>query len=252
MTAITTDSSIPGMTQGYWFDQTNHIHVLDGKPLYGVTNVLSIISKGGALTQWSANLASTHWLECVKACEILPTSMEIEQWYEDARFKHKKTKEEAGKVGTAAHKAIENFVKDGKIDETLPEKERMIFNNFAKWYEDNTVKVLESEKHIWSRGMWIGGIVDLVCEIEGKIYIADIKTASAIYPENWLQMAAYHLCLEEMGFDKKVEGYIVINLRKNGEMEIKKSYGIEKNKEGFKACLKLFKIIEDLKNEQTN
>ena len=121
------------------------------------------------------------------------------------------------------------------------------FNNFVNWAEENSVKFLESEKHLWSEKMWTGGIVDLVIEMNGKKYIADIKTSSGIYNEAFFQMAAYDLMLKEMGEGKDIEGYIVINLKKDGTMDLKMATDMDLNQQAFLSALSLYQIINQLK-----
>ncbi len=232
--------------KGYYFDKENHIHVLDGRPLNGVTTVLQVISKP-MLIQWAANMAvdyidnhihSKNWLtlDAIKWDTLL----------KEARTAHRKKKEKAGDWGTEVHKAIEHYVK-GEILGELDEKGLEVFEKFATWAKENKVEFLESEKNVWSESMWVGGICDLVIKINGKKYIADIKTSSGIYNEHFFQMAAYALCLEEMGEHKDVEGYLVINLKKDGTMQTKEVTDMLQNKEAFKAALTLHKIIQSLK-----
>lgn len=221
----------------YSFDEETHKHTLDGKPLSGVTTVLSVIAKP-ALIQWSANMA----VEYIKLNSLkgnLGYNVTLEK-LEEAKFAHKKKKEKAGDWGSEVHSAIETWI------QTQSEEydERII--PFVAWAKENKVKFLESEKNVFSRELWLGGILDLVIELGGKRLIADIKTSSGIYNEHFFQMAAYDLCLEEMG-EPKVDGYLVLNLKKTGEFDLKISYEKDINREAFKSALSLYKIINSLK-----
>lgn len=245
----------------YKFDEKNHIHTLDGKPLMGVTTVLSVISKP-ALIQWSANMACDYisdWVETriKKQSEDEPTEEmmvlvddesidEIRGIIKQARTAHRKKKESAGDWGTTVHKAIEEWIKEGKEPELEDENQVKVFNLFKDWATENKIKFLESEKHLYSKEMWIGGIVDMVFEMDGKKYIGDIKTSSGIYNEAFFQMGAYHLMLEEMGV-KDIEGYIVINLKKDGKMDMKMAVDLDLNQTAFKHALGLYKVINSLK-----
>ena len=210
----------------------------------GVTTVLSVISKP-MLIQWAANMAvdyiKDNWFDKQET---------LESWEEvlkEARTAHRKKKEKAGDWGTAVHLAIEEWIKLKKEEPTLDEKGLEVFNKFRAWAEEKSVKFLESEKHLWSEKMWTGGIVDLVIEMNGKKYIADIKTSSGIYNEAFFQMAAYDLMLKEMGEGKDIEGYIVINLKKDGTMDLKMATDMELNQQAFLSALSLYQIINQLK-----
>lgn len=224
----------------YKFDEKKHIHTLNDKPLMGVTSVLGIISKP-MLIQWSANMAC-DFIQTIMQ-EGLPITLDV---IKEARTAHRKKKEKAGDWGTEVHKAIEEWIKDKKEPVLTQENQQEAFNHFKQWAEDNKVTFLESEKHLWSEKMWTGGIVDLVFEMDGKKYIGDIKTSSGIYNEAFFQMGAYHLMLEEMGEAKDIAGYIVINLKKDGTMDMKRADNMTINQEAFLSALSLYKIINSL------
>jgi len=237
----------------YKFNAEEHIHELDGKPLMGVTTVLGVISKP-MLIQWSANMAVDFIREHGTVEERLDDYEGKINWLtiredylKEARTAHRKKKEKAGDWGTEVHKAIEDWIKGKVCGIRLDGKGIEVFEKFQEWAEENKVEFLESEKHVWSKEHWIGGIVDLVIKLNGKKYIGDIKTSSGIYNEAFFQMGAYNLCLEEMGEHKDVEGYIVINLKKDGTMDFKIATDMELNKQAFKHALGLHKIINSLK-----
>lgn len=229
----------------YQFDEKQHIHTYDGKPLCGVTTVLGIIAKP-ALIQWSANEAVKYIEQNLpKFEEVIKNPACLQTLFQEAKYAHKMKKDKAGDWGTILHKAIENWIKDGK-EPALENEQKIVFDKFKKWSEDKKVKFLESEKHVWSKELWIGGIADMVIEIDGKKYIADIKTSSGIYDEHFFQMGAYNLCLEEMELHKDIEGYIVINLKKDGTIDFKMAVNMDINKRAFLSALELYKIKQSL------
>lgn len=235
----------------YKFDKKNHIHELDGKPLMGVTSVLKIIAKP-ALIQWAANMAVDYIKEHVPhdgrdegLNQITYRIEDFNALLEEARTAHRKKKEGAGDWGTIVHEAIEDWIKNGTVP-ILEESQQKAFDNFVAWSKENNVKFLESEKHLYSEEMWVGGICDLLIEMNGKKYVADIKTSSAIYNEHFYQMAAYGLMLREMGLHDDIDGFLVINLKKNGEIDTKIAYDMALNEEAFKHALGLYKIISRL------
>ncbi len=224
----------------YRFDKENHIHLLDEKPLHGVTTVLRVISKP-ALIQWSANMA----------CDYVKTNLksigDLEGVLKEARTAHRKKKETAGEWGEVVHNVIEQWIKEGTEPQDLDEKQQEVFDKFKKWSTDNNVKFIESEKNVWSEKMLTGGILDLVFEMDGKRYIGDIKTSSGIYDEAFFQMAAYHLMLLDMGEGDDIHGYIVINLKKDGTMDMKRADNLKINQEAFLHALGLHKILNKIK-----
>jgi hypothetical protein len=255
----------------YTFDEKEHLHMLDGKHLTGVTTILGVIAKP-MLIQWAANMACDYIKE--KATPFTHEGKEIYSVYEEilkeARVAHRKKKESAGEFGTNVHNAIETFIK-GLITNSSEEPLRAVLNtltplelkaveHFTKWAQDNKVKFLESEKHVYSRSLWVGGICDIVCEIDGKRYVADIKTSSGIYPEAFIQCSAYAKMLEEMGMQvaehenevrpdlySKFDGVLILNCNKKGGFEHAFNYDIEGNFECFKAAVKIYRQMNAIK-----
>ena len=222
----------------YKFDDKNHIHILDDKPLHGVTTVLSVISKP-QLISWAARMATEYVRDNLKSMD------DLEIVLEEAKNAHRRKKEKAGDWGTAVHLAIEEWIKDNK-EPKLKGEQKMVFDKFKNWAKENKVEFLESEKHLYSKELWVGGIVDLVLMMDGKKYIGDKKTSSGIYNEAFFQMGAYDLCLREMGGYEDIEGYLVINLKKDGTIDFKRADNMEINRQAFLAALTLYKIINSL------
>ena len=238
----------------YRFNPIAHLHEIniDGewKVLTGCTTILQVLNKP-ALIQWSANMA----VEYVKEkWEDGLTFDELLNILEEAKSAHRKKKEKAGDWGTEMHAWVESCI-NSKINNTeqpgLPTDkfQEVNANNFIKWAEDNKVKFIATERKVFSEKHFLGGIVDIICEIDGEVWLADIKTSSGIYFEAFWQMAGYQIMLEEMGFDKPIKGYIVLNLKKNGGFEEKRSISNEENKEGFLSCVKIYRIQEKIKNQ---
>lgn len=239
----------------YKFDEAKHVHTFEGKPLMGVTTILKVIGKGDALVQWSAN-ETTKYIRS-KVAYAIP-GKDGGYWavkpsdVEDAGKAWKSNRDKAGNFGSNVHSAIEQWIKNKtnslEVLTNLNEMETKAVNNFFGWVKENNITFLECEKHVYSKKMWVGGILDLVFEKDGKIYVGDIKTSSGIYPEYFFQMAAYDLCINEMHDKyKDIDGYTIINLKKTGQIEVETNYGRDQNKEAFKAALTLHKILQTTK-----
>jgi CRISPR/Cas system-associated exonuclease Cas4 (RecB family) len=236
----------------YEFDKAKHRHTLDGVSLTGCTTVLSVIAKP-ALIQWAANQA-IEYVVANATTRGVDTTIVRNEVLDKAKTAHRIKKEKAGDWGTEVHAWIENFIMSRILQTDTPkpltdELKAQACNHFVKWADDNKVVFKESEKNVYSEKMWIGGIVDIVCEIDGKVWIADIKTGSGIYPEHFWQMAAYDMCLEEMGLYPSMTGHIVLNCKKDGTFDEKRSVSNEENKKAFLAALTIYRVQEKIKNQ---
>ena len=256
---------------GYTFDKANHVHALDGKPLTGVTTILGVINKP-MLIQWAANQV----VEYIKAnCEIEKTKpftdakehvayFVSEERLNEAKTAHRKKKEAAGDWGTEVHAEVEKYINNAMICEPSGTIDKTEYDSrithFITWAKDNKVKFLASEKNIYSKEMWVGGIADIVCEIDGKRFVGDIKTSSGIYPEHFIQASAYAEMLREMGREiapspeevrpelyRPFDGVVIINLKKTGEIDVKFNYDVEGNFNCFKAALTLYRHLNAIK-----
>lgn len=248
---------------GFHFDPIQHVYTLDGKPLHGVTSILKVIAK--PLTWWASGMALTElgWTnpkfvsreEGVKIAgkarkNFFITNEQYYDWLQECYGAHNRIKEEAGSAGTDVHTEIEKLVKyaiqfgEGRLIGTNSDNPQV--QKFVAWAIENKVRFLESEKMVYSRESWYAGTLDIILEVDGKKYIADIKTSSAIYPEAYLQMAAYQSALEEMGEHTDIAGSVVINLPKKGGFAVGYNYDYEGNRMAFLAALVLYKQLQSI------
>lgn len=241
----------------YEFVEKGHKHLLDGKPLTGVTTVLGILNKP-ALLPWASKMAVEYLIENGRK-EYLPIPegepmhlegyLVTEEQLNEAKTAYAKKRDKAGEQGTDIHAKLENFIKsaiqytEGFISSDSDEEPQV--NEFLQWAKGK--KFLASEIHLFSKPMFVGGICDIVYEENGKKYLADIKTGSGIYAEMFWQMGGYHLMIEEMGLYEGIDGYTVVNIPKKGGLNVETSYGLEQNKEGFKHCLAIYRLINEVK-----
>lgn len=228
------------------FDEKTHRYYLDGKPLTGVTTILGVIAKP-ALIGWASNQAVEHikqnsdigdFMGIGSDCYVVKTST-----LEEARTAHAKKRDKAADVGTLAHKWIEEHIK-GK-DNPITDDIKPMIDNFLKWEEEVKPKYLETEKRVYSAKNWYAGTLDLMLEIDGEVWLGDIKTGSGIYPEHFFQCAAYQLALQEMGEYPEIKGHIILNLRKDGKMDIKKSISFERDIETFLSALVIYRRLNN-------
>lgn len=255
----------------YEFQEKGHKHFLDGKRVTGVTTILGVIAKP-ALIPWAANMA----VDYIKNNEDRAIIERLDQTdnnkkhcglnlelLEEARTAHRRKKEDAGQKGTDVHAMIEKEVKNA-IENTsgfLKAEWKEQYDtpqilHFFDWAVKNKVKFLESEKKVWSEKMFVAGICDFVCEINGEKLVGDLKTSSGIYTEHFYQVAAYRMFLEEMG-EKDFKGSVIVNLKKDGkfdeDQDVIINYSYEDERDAFLSALKLYRVGKSFsKNKFSN
>ena len=239
------------MSDIYKFSKETHTHTLNGKNLTGCTTVLNVIAKP-FLIPWAANMTAGFLKGKLDDIKKLDQNG-WETLLDEARKAHTKKKEKAGDYGTKTHKTISELVAsvilvDGYISKETTSEEKSI-QNFIDWAVKNKVKFLASEINVWSKKYFLGGICDIVCELGGKRWVADIKTSkSGIYPENFWQCAGYDLMLQEQG-DPPADGYLILNLKENGEFGEERSVSNSDNIKAFKACLDIYRLKAKINNK---
>ena len=217
----------------YSFSEKAHIHYLDGKRATGITTILGVISKP-FLIPWASKMACEYVRENLKSLD------DLEAVLEKAKNAHAQKRDAAGDVGKKVHLACEQFIKEKK-EPQLDEQGMKMFAHFRKWITDNKVKVLESEKHLYSESMFLGGICDLIVEIDGQIWMADIKTGS-VSADAFAQMSAYEMLWNEMGNKEIVFGHIILGLLKDGTFVEKRSVSNEDARNFFLAAYDIYKL----------
>lgn len=239
------------------FDSVKHLYKLNGQPLTGTTTVLRVIDKP-ALIQWSANMAVDYIENEMARIATEKDKYDLlvaitENWpriLAEAKVAHRKKKEDAGAKGSDIHAIIEGLIKEsistnGYLDYKGNEPQVL---HFVNWALENKVKFLASEERLYSKEWWVGGTCDFLCEIDGALWLGDIKTSSGIYPEHFFQTAAYQKMYEEMGLHKNFAGNLIVLLRKDGTFEEKRSVSNADNLLAFQSALNLYRVIEKIKN----
>lgn len=95
------------------------------------------------------------------------------------------------------------------------------FENFLNWVKEGKIKFLETERFIYSKKYKYCGTMDFLAEINGEIWVGDIKTSSGIWNEYYLQIAAYQQAYLEEFPKLKIKGGIIVRVGKDATLEIK-------------------------------
>ena len=188
-------------------EKKQHIHTLDGEPLTGTSTAVKNVMPP-FLAKWGATCAvdflkerieKTFWRFLgVGYIRLSDLDKAINAW-----LSVRKKKAEAG---TDMHSDLELYVKhcienakgipttvtDGKSDEVVA---------FSKWARANVKRFLYSEVYVFSKDLWLGGIIDVVLELkDGRYVIGDFKSNPNVYFNMYMQAALYDLQQAENGF----------------------------------------------------
>lgn len=163
-------------------------------------------------------------------------------------------------TGTEAHALVEKYLKGtSQLDLSEVSTEALqAYKAFVEWFETVGPTVINVEEVIFSETWGFCGTYDCMLEIEGKVYLCDLKTTNAsrnapqgVYAENFLQLGAYALAHEEQRKYEEQHGgttlrpiddLMVISARKDGQLSIVTASDMGL---GVKVCGVLFtKVVE--------
>jgi hypothetical protein len=191
------------------------------KRLAGVTTYIGILDKP-ALINWAVNVTVDFLrihLDYLKTGQL--SSEEILRMAKD---ESNRIKNEAGDLGSAIHKWIEEYISGN--NPPMPQDDRVItgVNAFLDWLDEVKAKFIWSEKVLYSKKHKFVGTGDFGVKIgagplKGLTLLGDIKTGNSIYEEVKMQTAAYKSADEEEAGKKLYDGRIVLRVSKESEDE---------------------------------
>lgn len=210
----------------YLDEKGQHLHILDGQPLYGTSSVSDVLAK--PLTWWASGLAVKEFgcpdpkvLTKIKNKKATPDevkdhyaslgvmhtliqNMDIEEYaklVDKAYRAHTMTLKEKAKEGTDLHAECERFIGDEMSGKSLakPYYDAKIWP-LIDWSRNNVAKHLWSEGNCYSEKHWIGGISDWGVELkDGRVAIVDFKSSKEAYLSQFWQCCGYAIQIEENG-----------------------------------------------------
>jgi predicted RecB family nuclease len=201
-----------------------YYELADGTRYPSVTSILQVIGKP-ALINWAANVERTMVTEAAanlyadlpldaprmnRLAFLATLASRVGQ--EKA---HEKAKVKAGEIGSEAHARVEWEIRTQLGQKAGPEPmvqgpALWAFMAFQDWWKEAGLRPVFLEQSIYSQQYGYAGTMDLLAkDPKGELVIVDFKTSKAIYPEAYLQTAAYAQAVNEMGHGPVGNGIIV-------------------------------------------
>jgi hypothetical protein len=138
-----------------------------------------------------------------------PKGAFFETWLKDSGHNADYIMRRAGDEGTQVHNAAEKILRGEEVRWIEPDghvnfnthvwKMILSFYDFWSTYKPNLIL---SEEFMFSDTHKYSGTLDLLVELNGKKWIIDIKTSTAIHTSHFLQMSAYVKAYEERYLQK--------------------------------------------------
>lgn len=186
-----------------------------------------------------------------------PKGKYFEDWLKKVGYASEYIVKKAGEEGTAVHELIEDYLEEKELSflnehgypKYSPEVWKM-FLRFTEWWETYTPELIETEIHLFSDKLKVAGTCDLVCKINGEIWIIDFKTSNNLQTTYDLQAAIYGECYEEC-YGIKPDRFGILWLKSskrkfNKEKMTGKGWEMYESKRSQEENLDIFKTVKKL------
>lgn len=161
--------------------------------------------------------------------EAYPKNAAFFEWLKKVGDDADEIRDEAGRKGSVVHGLTERY-DNGEEISLLDDNgyigyklnEWAMFEKYVEFRTRFNTNIIHTELNLVSEVYKMGGTIDRVMTIEGKLYLLDIKTSNAVQPHYWLQLAAYQSLLLEKQPGLKLDGVAILWLNAKTRTEGKK------------------------------
>jgi len=185
-----------------------------------------------------------------------PKGKHFQDWLKKVGYSADYIVKKAGEDGTLVHEMIEDYL-NGKelnfMENGIPMYDPNIwqgFLRFVEWWETYKPTLLETEVHLFSDKIKVAGTCDLVCEIDGEVWVIDFKFSNNLQTTYELQTAIYSECYSEcFGKMPDRQGILWLKSSKRGPKEGKiqgKGWELFESKRTHEENLDIFKTVKKL------
>jgi hypothetical protein len=186
-----------------------------------------------------------------------PKGKYFENWLKQVGFASDYIVKKAAEEGTQVHELCEAYL-NGEELKFLDDKGRPQYNpdvwqmflRFVEFWEEFKPTLIETEVHLFSDILKVAGTCDLIVEINGEIWLLDLKTSNQLQLTYELQTAVYGQCYEEC-FGKKINRYGILWLKSSKRKASKgkmqgKGWEIVESTRTFEENIDIFKTVKRL------
>jgi hypothetical protein len=162
---------------------------------------------------------SKYYPSVTYVLQYYPKGKFFEDWLKKVGYSAEYIVKKAGEEGTQVHEMIEEYLEGKEMNflnqfgspQYNPDVWQM-FLRFVDFWETYNPKLIEAEVHLFSDELKVAGTCDMLCEIDGKLWLIDFKTSNHVQPTYQLQTAVYGQCYKEC-FGKEVDNYGILWLK---------------------------------------
>ena len=186
-----------------------------------------------------------------------PKGKFFENWLKQVGFSADFIVKKAAEEGTQVHELAEAYL-NGEELKFLDDRGRPQYNpdvwqmflRFVEFWEIFKPTLIETEVHLFSDVLKVAGTCDLIVEINGELWLLDLKTSNQLQTVYELQTAVYGQCYEEC-FGKKIDRYGILWLKSSKRKASKdkmqgKGWEVVESSRTFEENIDIFKTVKRL------
>lgn len=232
----------------------------------GVTSIIKMKDKSGPLCWWTAEQCEAY--ARLKIAELQEnvainggaplTNVSLDFVYEtlaQMRYHYRDVAKRAANVGSIVHDYLYRHLTCVAFGGEEPQRPQ-ITDDFTEemcvqadnaidaglqFFEEHEMKPITMEQPVWSATHGYVGTDDFIGLVDGELCTCDYKTSKSLYPEVWLQTAAYQHAYQEEHPRAAILARWGINVGKDGTLYAERR-GQELFETDFKAFLGLLEI----------
>jgi hypothetical protein len=191
---------------------------------------------------------------------FFPKNQFFHNWLKDVGHNSEIIANKAASEGTQVHNAIDAFLNGSEIH-WLDEYGKALYSldtwkmilKFADFWNTHKPELVVTEYHVFSDEFKYAGTTDIICKINDKLWLLDIKTSNSLHTSHNLQLAAYAKAWNET-HDTIIEEtgilWLKASTRSEGKgdkiqgkgWELKHISNIDDNFEMFMNIYKIYKL----------
>ena len=219
------------------FDDAGHRYIKGDDYVIGMTTILKYLA-APALENWKINQLTEAMQNQMK--EHLSLDV-IDKIIINAKATLNKKQEGVFSIGKVVHKLAEQWLKKDQLK--LPEDPVVLncFRKFQRFWKKNKLKLVESEKILYSTKGFAGTLDIIAQDPKGNLWLIDIKTSVGFFINMIYQLHGYKLAYEEQT-GKKVNKMYIVRLPKTDDDFEAREFTFQKQHQnaflGLLACHK--------------
>ena len=136
--------------------------------------------------------------------QYMPKNKFFDNWLKDVGHNADLIMRKAGKEGTQVHEAAEALVLGKEVnwmdDYGNAKYSQIVWEMILKFYDFWSTykpKLISTEEFVFSDKFKYAGTADLLVEMDGEVWLLDLKTSNNLHRSYNLQLAAYAKAIEE-------------------------------------------------------